>query len=172
MSVVAGLLVILATVAAMEGFAYAMHRWVMHGPLWVLHESHHRPRDGWFERNDWFAVIFALPSVLLIFMGTQLGFGPVFAWVGIGIAVYGVIYFGFHDVVVHRRLKHGWRPRTPYMRRIVQAHRLHHAAETRDGTVSFGFLYAPPLRVLKAQLAVSKTARLRTPASSTARRAD
>lgn len=170
MSVAAGLLVILVTVAAMEGFAYAMHRWIMHGPLWVLHESHHRPRDGWFERNDWFAVIFALPSVLLIFMGTQLGFHPAFAWVGTGIAVYGMIYFGFHDVIVHRRLKHGWRPRSPYMRRIVQAHRLHHAAETRDGTVSFGFLYAPPVRELKAQLAANEAARLRAP--STARRAD
>lgn len=171
MSVAAGLFVILATVASMEGFAYAMHRWVMHGPLWGLHESHHRARDGWFERNDWFAVFFALPSVLLIFMGTQLGFDAAFTWIGTGIAVYGIIYFGFHDVIVHRRLKHGWRPRSRYMRRIVQAHRLHHAAETRDGTVSFGFLYAPPVRELKAQLAANEAARIRTPASSTARRA-
>ena len=36
----------LATVLGMEGVAYAVHRWVMHGPGWVLHESHHRPRTG------------------------------------------------------------------------------------------------------------------------------
>jgi beta-carotene 3-hydroxylase len=88
--------------------------------------------------------------------------------VGTGIAVYGAIYFGFHDVIVHRRVKHGWRPRSEYMRRIVQAHRLHHAVETREGTVSFGFLYAPPIRALKAQLAANEAARLRAP--STARR--
>lgn len=171
MSLGAGLLLLVATIAFMEAFAYAMHRWVMHGFLWVLHESHHRPRSGWFERNDWFAVIFALPSVLLIFMGTQLGYSPALAWIGSGIAFYGMVYFGFHDVIVHRRLKHGWRPRGAYMRRIVQAHRLHHAAETKDGTVSFGFLYAPPIRRLKARLAANEAARLRPPAASTARRA-
>ncbi|MFC3714031.1 sterol desaturase family protein [Sphingoaurantiacus capsulatus] len=169
MSLGTGLLILIVTIAAMEVFAYAMHRWVMHGFLWVLHESHHRPRDGWFEANDWFAVIFALPSVALIFMGTQGGFPPAVAWVGAGIAAYGMIYFGFHDIIVHRRLKHGWRPKGAYMRRIVQAHRLHHAAETKHGTVSFGFLYAPPVRRLKAELAANEQVRLR--ASSTARRA-
>ena len=39
------------------------------------------------------------------------------------------------------------------MKRIVQAHRLHHAVETKAGTVSFGFLYAPPAEMLKAELA-------------------
>jgi hypothetical protein len=38
------------------------------------------------------------------------------------------------------------------MKRIVQAHRLHHVVETKHGTVSFGFIWAPPIRQLKAQL--------------------
>ena len=38
------------------------------------------------------------------------------------------------------------------MKRLVQAHRLHHAMATKHGAVSYGFLYAPPVRVLKAQL--------------------
>ncbi len=38
------------------------------------------------------------------------------------------------------------------MKRIVQAHRLHHAVETKHGTVSFGFIYAPKPEVLKAEL--------------------
>jgi transposase-like protein len=33
-------------------------------------------------------------------------------------------------------------PRSSYMKRIVQAHRLHHAPETKDGSVSFGFIWA------------------------------
>ncbi len=152
MSIVTGLLVALATVVGMEAFAYATHRWIMHGPLWSLHASHHEPRKGWFEKNDWFAFMFAIPSVLCVFAGTQLGLGEAFTWVGVGIIVYGTIYFVFHDVIVHRRVKHGWVPKSAYMRRIVQAHRLHHAVEGKDGTVSFGFLYAPPVRVLKAQL--------------------
>ncbi len=39
----------------MEGFAYAAHRWVMHGPGWFLHASHHRARTGTFELNDLYA---------------------------------------------------------------------------------------------------------------------
>ena len=61
-----GILLFLGTVAAMEGFAYVMHRWVMHGPGWFLHKSHHEPRSGAFEANDWYAVIFAAPSIALV----------------------------------------------------------------------------------------------------------
>ena len=39
------------------------------------------------------------------------------------------------------------------MKRIVQAHRLHHAVETKEGTVSFGFLVAPHPTDLKRTLA-------------------
>jgi len=53
----------------------------------------------------------------------------------------------------YRRIGHRYVPRSSYMKRIVQAHRLHHAIETKQGTVSFGFLYAAPAHVLKAQLA-------------------
>lgn len=163
MGVWQGLLVVVATVLGMEVFAYAMHRWVMHGPGWFLHKSHHEPRSGLLERNDWFAVIFALPSIAGIFMTTQLGLHPAWLWIGIGIAVYGATYFIFHDVIVHQRLTHRYVPRSSYMKRIVQAHRLHHAVETRTGTVSFGFLYAPPIRALKVRLARNEQARLRSP---------
>jgi len=153
MAIAHGLLMLLFTVAAMEAVAYAAHRWIMHGPGWFLHASHHRPRIGIFEANDWYAAIFALPSITLFWWGIGLGHGAGFAWVGGGIAAYGAIYFGFHDVIVHRRIGHRYVPRSSYMKRIVQAHRLHHAIETKQGTVSFGFLYAAPAHVLKAKLA-------------------
>ena len=146
------LLLFLATVALMEGFAYVMHRWVMHGWGWLLHESHHRPRTGNWEWNDLYAVIFAVPSFLLIFGGLQLGWWPGFTWIGAGIAAYGAIYFGFHDVIVHRRLPTRYLPKSTYMKRIVQAHRLHHVVETKEGNVSFGFLVAPRPEDLKAEL--------------------
>ena len=147
-----GLLLFVATVTAMEGFAYVMHRWVMHGPGWFLHASHHRARAGMFEANDWYAVIFAVPSIVLLWGGVQSDWGTWAAWVGAGIAAYGAIYFGFHDVIVHRRIATRYLPKSDYMRRIIQAHRLHHAVETRRGTVSFGFLWAPEPRVPKRQL--------------------
>ena len=154
----------LATVVAMEGFAYVMHRWVMHGPGWFLHESHHRDRPGRFELNDLYALIFALPSLLLINRGVMGALGPWAIAVGVGIATYGMIYFGFHDVIVHRRLKHRYIPKSAYMKRIVQAHRLHHAVESKHHGLSFGFLVAPSIDRLMVQLESSR-AKLRQPAA-------
>ncbi|MDB5712788.1 MAG: beta-carotene hydroxylase [Sphingomonadales bacterium] len=141
-----------ATIIGMEGFAYVAHRWVMHGFGWFLHESHHRARPGMWELNDLYAVIFAGPSILLLLGGVQLGWGDWATWVGAGIAAYGAIYFGFHDIIVHKRIDAHYVPRSTYMKRIVQAHRLHHVVETKHGTVSFGFLWAPKPEALKAEL--------------------
>lgn len=152
----------LATLAAMELFAYAMHRWVMHGPGWFLHKSHHRVGTGTFELNDLYAMIFAAPSIMLFWLGTR-GWGDWATAMGGGIAGYGAIYFGFHDWIVHRRLRHRIVPESDYFKRIVQAHRLHHVVESKYGTVSFGFLWAPPVEVLKAELRTSGEARLREP---------
>ncbi|MEO7656545.1 MAG: sterol desaturase family protein [Sphingomicrobium sp.] len=153
MSPLLGILLFFATIAVMEGVAYVAHRWVMHGRLgWWLHESHHRERTGMFELNDLYAVIFAGPSILLLAGGVRWGWGHWATWIGAGIAAYGAIYFGFHDVIVHRRLAHRIVPRSAYFKRIVQAHRIHHAVESREGTVSFGFIYAPPVDALKAAL--------------------
>ncbi len=164
MSFLAGLALFFVTIAFMEAFAYVVHRWVMHGRLgWVLHASHHRARAGKFELNDLYGVIFAVPSIVLLYGGVQAGWGDWATWVGAGIAGYGAIYFGFHDVIVHSRVAHRIVPRSTYFKRIVQAHRIHHAVESREGAVSFGFVYAPPVEALKAQLARNEGARIRTP---------
>ena len=163
MNVAIGILLFFSTVLAMEVVAKVMHRWVMHGPGWFLHRSHHRERTGMFEANDVYAVIFALPSIMLLYGGVQLDWGAWAAWVGGGIAAYGAIYFGFHDVIVHQRVPHRYLPRSTYLKRIIQAHRLHHATENKHGAVSFGFLWAPRPEVLKRQLSNSRRAQIRTP---------
>ena len=166
-----GIALFVATVAAMELFAYVMHRWVMHGPGWFLHASHHRPRASQgigkhFEWNDLYGVIFAIPSIILLLGGVQLGWWPGWAWIGAGIAAYGAIYFGFHDVIVHERVRTRYLPKSRYMKRIVQAHRLHHAVETKHGTVSFGFLWAPRPEELKAELKRRGRAGVRAPSNT------
>ena len=165
MSMPAGCALFVATIAAMEGVAYVAHRWVMHGFLWSLHRSHHEPRTGAFEANDWFAVIFAMPAIAL-FVAGALTSDDAFSWVAAGITAYGAIYAGFHDILVHRRMKHGWNPQNAYLKRIVQAHRLHHVVESKHGTVSFGFLIAPPVRTLLAELEVRGAGRVRTARST------
>lgn len=163
MSLASGLLLFIATLAAMEGVAYAAHRWLMHGPGWALHRSHHGPRGGAFEANDLYGAIFALPSILLVWGALNGGWGDWALAVGAGIAAYGAIYFAFHDIIVHGRVRRFAPPRSAYMKRIVQAHRLHHAVETRIGAVSYGFLWAPRPEALKAELAARDRAGMRAP---------
>lgn len=141
--------------AFMEGFAWVMHRYVMHGFGWVWHKSHHQPRSGLFELNDLYAVVFALPAILCIGLGVH-GTPPLLP-VGLGITAYGAVYFMFHDGLVHRRFRVPWSGKSAFWKRLIQAHRIHHAVSTKDGCVSYGFLIAKPVRELKAKLA-AKTA--------------
>ena len=166
MAIWLGILLFLGTVIGMEAFAYAAHRWIMHGFGWFLHESHHRARPGNWELNDLYAAIFAVPSFVMLLGGAQLGWWPGFVWIGAGIAAYGAIYFGFHDVIVHQRIPTRYLPKSKYMKRIVQAHRLHHVVETKEGNVSFGFLVAPKPEDLKAELKRRARAGIRAPVRS------
>lgn len=139
----------LGAFAFMEGFAWVMHRYVMHGWGWVWHRSHHEPRTGPFELNDLYAVVFAAPAIVAIYFGVH-GIPPLLP-IGLGITAYGAVYFTFHDGLVHRRYPFP-KARSAYWKRLVQAHRFHHAVSTKEGCVSFGFLYAPPVRELKEKL--------------------
>ncbi|HEX8126711.1 MAG TPA: sterol desaturase family protein [Allosphingosinicella sp.] len=145
------------TVLAMEVLAWAVHRYVMHGRGWGWHRSHHEPGPGRLETNDLYALVFA--GISLLFFTLLARLWPPFWWVGVGTLVYGLLYALLHDGLVHRRLGFDLTPRRGYLRRLVQAHRLHHAVRERDGAVSFGFLYAPPVRRLRRQLRIGTSSR-------------
>lgn len=147
--------VVVSTVASMEFVAAALHRHVMHGFGWGWHQSHHVRRQGLLEANDLYAVVFAALSVVLFVAASWY---PLLWWVGLGMVIYGSLYALLHDVLVHRRL-HFLRspPKNAYLKRLVQAHRLHHAVRERNGAVSFGFLYAPPIHSLVRRLRAAKT---------------
>lgn len=150
MPVLLNSLIVLATLVAMEGVAWASHKYIMHGWGWGWHRSHHEPRHGAFEKNDLYAVFFAGLAILLIALGTA-GLWPL-QWIGAGMTAYGFLYFLAHDGLVHQRWPLRYVPREGYLKRLYQAHRLHHAVDGRDGCVSFGFLYAPSVKALKAEL--------------------
>ncbi len=148
--------IVLATVIAMEIVATGVHRYVMHGFGWSWHRSHHEPRTGLLEANDLYALVFA--SIRLLFFAA--GTGVILPWwVGLGMSVYGALYALLHDGLVHRRLPVGKPPRKGYIKRLVQAHRLHHTSRIREGGISFGFLYAPPLKQLLAKMEARKAPR-------------
>ncbi len=142
MEVLLNVALVIVTAVGMEGVAWALHKYVMHGFLWVLHEDHHRPQHRGLQKNDLFAAFFALLSFSLISGGVLWRVWPPIS-IGIGMAFYGIGYFLFHDVMFHRRIP-GLRikPRGAYLQRIVRAHKLHHQNSDRHHGVSFGFLYA------------------------------
>ncbi len=142
----------LAAFAAMEGVAWLAHRYVMHGIGWAWHQSHHAPRQGLLERNDWYAVLGVVAAIGLFLLAGRLE-SPALRAIATGITAYGLVYSLVHDGLVHQRwplLR--WTPRGGYLQRLVQAHRLHHAVRTREGAVAFGFLVVPDPRRLAAQL--------------------
>ncbi|WP_198947036.1 sterol desaturase family protein [Marispirochaeta aestuarii] len=134
--------VFLASAIFFEFVAWFMHKYVMHGFGWFLHEDHHRPRHR-LQKNDVYALVFAFISFLLIYNGLKQGI-YLMAASGFGVALYGAGYVLFHDIMFHRRIKRlRYRPKNSYMKRIINAHRTHHSTATREGAVSFSFLYAP-----------------------------
>ena len=145
------LAIFLVTVVSMEGIAWVMHRYLMHGPLWFIHKSHHQPREGWFETNDLFGLFFTPVSMALIYFGLR-GYPPLLG-IGAGMAGYGMIYFFLHDVLVHRRVRLPITPKHGYLKRVYTAHHLHHATHERDGAVSFGFAYVEPVEKIRARMA-------------------
>jgi beta-carotene 3-hydroxylase len=146
--------VALVTFLGMEWVAWWTHKYVMHGWGWGWHKSHHEPHDELLEKNDLYAVVFAGLAIALFIVGSLLALPLVLAF-ATGITLYGVFYFIVHDGLVHQRWPFRNIPHRGYAKRLVQAHRLHHAVEGREDNVSFGFLYAPKVERLHAELKAS-----------------
>ena len=126
----------------MEFVAWFTHKYIMHGVLWSWHESHHKLRKGIFEKNDLFAIVFSIPAMILIVLGSILSI-PEMMFIGFGITSYGIFYVIFHDIIVHRRIQIKFKAKSKYMKRIMNAHYIHHNKHTKHGCEAFGFLYAP-----------------------------
>lgn len=155
MSWLAPALIVIATVLAMEWVAWASHKYVMHGFAWGWHRDHHEPHDNKLEKNDRFALVGAAISITFFALGSRLVMGEGAwspgTWIGLGVLVYGLIYTLVHDGLVHQRWFHHV-PRGGYAKRLVQAHNLHHATVSREGGVSFGFVFVRDPAALKAEL--------------------
>jgi beta-carotene 3-hydroxylase len=139
MNLIIYILIAIATFLVMEGITWLTHKYVMHGFLWYLHEDHHKKTPGFFEKNDAFFIIFAIPSWLCIMLGSMQQ-----AWwvvsIGAGIALYGFAYFLVHDVIIHQRFKLFSRSNNRYVKAIRWAHKMHHRHLDKQEGESFGML--------------------------------
>lgn len=132
--------IVLVTFLLTEFSAWANHKYIMHGVLWHFHADHHkRDHDGWFERNDFFFITYAVPSWLLIMFGMMNGYAW-YTWVGFGIALYGIAYFIVHDIIIHQRFKIFTRLDNVYVLALRRAHKMHHKHTGKEDGESFGML--------------------------------
>jgi len=159
MQTVVAILIVIATVLVMEFVAWSSHKYIMHGFGWGWHRDHHEPHDRFLEKNDLYAVFGAAISITFFALGSPLVRGDSAWWpgtfIGLGVLAYGVIYTLVHDGLVHQRWFR-WVPKRGYAKRLVQAHKLHHATIGKEGGVSFGFVFARDPVVLKQELRVQR----------------
>lgn len=127
---------------AMEAIAWALHKYVMHGFLWHLHEDHHRPHDNHLEKNDLFALVFGIPSWLFIMFGIMDGLDYKL-YLGIGITLYGICYVLVHDGLIHQRFKIFKSVETPWLIALRKGHKVHHKKREREDGECFGMLLVP-----------------------------
>lgn len=136
------LLLIASTFLFMEFVAWGTHKYIMHGFLWKLHKDHHQVnKEHIMQKNDYFFLIFAIPSIVLILNGFKsLHFT---LYIGVGIALYGLAYFIVHEIIIHQRIKILGRINNKYIRGIRMAHKIHHKNIHKNHGKSFGMLIVP-----------------------------
>jgi beta-carotene 3-hydroxylase len=151
--------IVVAALIGMEIFAWAAHKYIMHGWGWAWHRDHHEPHEHTLEKNDLYAVVFGV--IVFIMFSVGYIYSAALWWTAFGITLYGLIYTFVHDGLVHQRY-FKWVPKRGYAKRLVQAHKLHHATIGREGGVSFGFVVARDPTKLKAELKRQREAGIAT----------
>jgi beta-carotene 3-hydroxylase len=137
------LILVLLVFLLMEGATWLIHKYIMHGFLWFLHKDHHdHSNEGHLEKNDYFFIIFAVPTIALMYAGSEQQFNYLF-FIGLGIMLYGMAYFFVHDVFIHQRIKYFTHTQNPYFLAMRRAHKQHHKHLGKEQGECFGFLYVP-----------------------------
>lgn len=136
------ILVLVITFFFMEFVAFFMHKYVMHTFLWKLHKDHHQPTDHHLQKNDFFFLIFAIPSWLGIMFGLMYEI-PLLVTIGAGIALYGMCYVLVHEIFIHQRLKLFKKTKSTYLKGIRKAHKVHHKNMGKEHGTCFGMLIVP-----------------------------
>lgn len=137
------ILIFLATFGIMEFNAWLIHKYVMHGFLWNIHEDHHHKKhDSWFEKNDLFFVFFASISIAFKLSHSWLNLW----WclpISLGILAYGIAYFVVHDIFIHQRFKWLRKANNRYAKGVRRAHKMHHKHIGKEKGENFGMLVVP-----------------------------
>jgi len=140
-NILTNIAILIVTFLSMECVAWLSHKYIMHGLGWFLHKDHHQKEiEGFFEKNDFFFLIFAIPGILCLLCGSFYNNLPLIM-VGTGITLYGATYFLVHDIFIHQRFKAFRNFDSFYLRAIRRAHKMHHKHLTKHDGESFGMLW-------------------------------
>lgn len=157
-----GFLILIGTFIVMEGITWCTHKYVMHGFLWYLHADHHEPKyPHVFEKNDLFFVIFAIPSIALIYYGFEAPGFDARLWVGFGIMAYGAAYFFVHDIFIHQRFKILKHTNNAYFKGLRKGHKVHHKHLGKEDGECFGMLWVPMKYFKEAARSKTKNKRVK-----------
>jgi len=127
----------------MEAIAWLTHKYIMHKVLWNLHRDHHlKDHKGFFERNDFFFLIFAIPGIICLALGMLYKSSSTLS-IGVGITLYGMAYFLVHDVFIHQRFSIFRKTDNRYLKAIRRAHKVHHKHINKENGECFGMLWVP-----------------------------
>ncbi len=138
------LLIVVVTFICMECITWFVHKYVMHGFLWVLHRDHHnKDHTHKMERNDAFFLIFGIPGFLLCLFGAKAGLEAPYLWIGLGVTLYGIAYILVHDIFIHQRIKIFRNSRNLYFSALRRAHKVHHKHLGKEDGECFGMLWVP-----------------------------
>ena len=136
-------LIVIGVFFFMEFMAWFTHKYVMHGWGWFLHEDHHVMTGRVMQKNDSFALIFAIPSASGFIFGSIYQ-NEILFFSGLGILVYGFAYLFVHDIFIHRRIKIFSKPNNAYLKAVLFEHRKHHVSELKEDGEYFGMLFVNP----------------------------
>lgn len=141
--VLVNIFTVLVAFLFMEGVAWFTHKYIMHGLLWRLHKDHHKKESsGFFEHNDFFFLIFAIPGIIALYIGSTNEYNYLF-WIGLGITLYGLAYFFVHDIFIHQRFKVLRNSENFYFKALRRAHKMHHKHINKEDGECFGMLWVP-----------------------------
>ena len=126
---------------AMEFTAWFLHKYALHGPFWFIHRDHHEvdPKKK-IQRNDSFAIVFAIPSVCFIYSGVKYA-SQFYSGLGYGILAYGIVYFFVHEIIIHKRYGFFKTPKLTYFQWVSIRHRQHHSSLDKSKATDFGMLF-------------------------------
>lgn len=143
MNVIFYLLIILVVVIGMEFMAWFVYKYIMYGFLWNWYEDYYKfyyEKDGFFEKNDLFFLVFVILSVIFYIVGLAvLGYFWLL-FVGIGIFIYGMIYFLIYDVYIYQCFKWFWQFDSKYFCVILWVYGVYYVKCEKEDGEFFGLL--------------------------------